>query len=575
MKNKLLLLLPALLIICKGFTQNTQINGWIKLLKDDSKNQTFSSMAVQDSIGKFDTLKIISHINDLEKETANAGKRLRARVKAVKSKLFFYKLGPGDSLYASLMKNALADAYSIGDDYMVAEYSRWYGEMLNSLNNKSLAAQYCLNSLKIQKELGLENFPTVMELYLTVGEMMYWTRNNEAAIQYYQEGFHLPDNQKTDRMQYAHSLNALGKCYMYVEKPDSSVFYHQQCVNFVRKHKLPDDLAFLATVNQFEPFFKLKLYDSCKNILAFFIKTVHPTDNPEFLMYENYMKGMLAMGANRLNEAVAWFKKSEAFGKNLDPESLTDTYQELLYCYEKLNMPQKAVAYKLRFHEAAQRLYQIKKKGDASLLEAESEFQKSKVMLTKLSAERKADIRKRNFFIAGIILLALTGIFYLNRKRKKSETARQLAVQKSNTIETKYLSVEEQLNAFRNDVAEKNNQIETLKGELDKKETSKADIGKIDDLSRQIILTENDWTVFKNKFDSVYPAFFTTLKNRFPDITNAELRMAAFIRLNFDNKHIASMLGISVDSVHKTRYRLRKRFGDDSGPSLEEFIFSI
>jgi DNA-binding CsgD family transcriptional regulator len=44
-----------------------------------------------------------------------------------------------------------------------------------------------------------------------------------------------------------------------------------------------------------------------------------------------------------------------------------------------------------------------------------------------------------------------------------------------------------------------------------------------------------------------------------PDITPAEQRMAAFSRLHLNTKQMASMLGISPDSVYKIKQRLRKR----------------
>ena len=60
-----------------------------------------------------------------------------------------------------------------------------------------------------------------------------------------------------------------------------------------------------------------------------------------------------------------------------------------------------------------------------------------------------------------------------------------------------------------------------------------------------------------------------------PGITVAEQRMAALTRLQLTNRQMASMLGISVDSVHKTRQRLRKRFDLTSDANLEIYIAAI
>ncbi len=56
---------------------------------------------------------------------------------------------------------------------------------------------------------------------------------------------------------------------------------------------------------------------------------------------------------------------------------------------------------------------------------------------------------------------------------------------------------------------------------------------------------------------------------------DAEQRMAALIRLQLTTRQMASMQGISPDSVHKTRQRLRQRIGVTNETNLEEFFVSL
>ena len=69
--------------------------------------------------------------------------------------------------------------------------------------------------------------------------------------------------------------------------------------------------------------------------------------------------------------------------------------------------------------------------------------------------------------------------------------------------------------------------------------------------------------------------FFQRLKNAAADITVAEQRMAALTRLQLSTRQMAAMLGISVDSVYKTKQRLRKRFNIAADANMEEFIAAI
>jgi DNA-binding CsgD family transcriptional regulator len=115
------------------------------------------------------------------------------------------------------------------------------------------------------------------------------------------------------------------------------------------------------------------------------------------------------------------------------------------------------------------------------------------------------------------------------------------------------------------------------KNELIKKfESSSVDSPKskklIDDLKDSKILTSDDWNKFQEHLDIIYPGILLKLKDRYLGITNAESRLFILIKLGLRSSDLSNMLGISVDSVKKSRQRLRKRLELDSDVVLEEFI---
>jgi DNA-binding CsgD family transcriptional regulator len=125
---------------------------------------------------------------------------------------------------------------------------------------------------------------------------------------------------------------------------------------------------------------------------------------------------------------------------------------------------------------------------------------------------------------------------------------------------------------FTENIIAKTNLIEKLELRVKGKEVTSEQHSIISELTQQTILTEQDWYKFKSLFEKIYPGFFIKLKEKFPDITVAEQRMAALTRLRLTTKQIASMLGISVDSVHKSRQRLRQRFQVGTDANLEELV---
>ena len=142
-------------------------------------------------------------------------------------------------------------------------------------------------------------------------------------------------------------------------------------------------------------------------------------------------------------------------------------------------------------------------------------------------------------------------------------------------MEREVASAKDQLRLFTENVIEKTNLIEKLEIQVKGKEVTSEQHSIISELTQQTILTEQDWYKFRSLFERIYPSFFLKLKDKFPDITVAEQRMAALTRLHLTTKQIASMLGISLDSVHKSRQRLRQRFQVGAETNLEELVANI
>ena len=78
-------------------------------------------------------------------------------------------------------------------------------------------------------------------------------------------------------------------------------------------------------------------------------------------------------------------------------------------------------------------------------------------------------------------------------------------------------------------------------------------------LLRKEDAADKDWEVFKSYFAEVHDNFDKKLVSIYKDITEKELRLAAFIKMNLATKEIAAMLNVLPDSVLKSKYRLKKK----------------
>lgn len=71
----------------------------------------------------------------------------------------------------------------------------------------------------------------------------------------------------------------------------------------------------------------------------------------------------------------------------------------------------------------------------------------------------------------------------------------------------------------------------------------------------------HDWNPLKSRIESVRTTLGTNLMPKHPDITKAELAVAACIMLDISTKEIAAMQSVSIRTIENTKYRLYKKLG--------------
>lgn len=86
------------------------------------------------------------------------------------------------------------------------------------------------------------------------------------------------------------------------------------------------------------------------------------------------------------------------------------------------------------------------------------------------------------------------------------------------------------------------------------------------------IRASDEWEYFKLHFESVHPSFFSKLKERFPELSENNLRLCAYTRIGMETKQIALMLSVQPSTIITSRYRLRKKMNITGDESLEDFL---
>jgi DNA-binding CsgD family transcriptional regulator len=83
---------------------------------------------------------------------------------------------------------------------------------------------------------------------------------------------------------------------------------------------------------------------------------------------------------------------------------------------------------------------------------------------------------------------------------------------------------------------------------------------------------DSDWDHFAIHFDQVHSDFLTKLKNKFPELSQNDLKMCAYLKMNLSSKEIAQLLSVTIRAVEVSRYRLRKKLNLPSNVNLFDYI---
>ena len=98
---------------------------------------------------------------------------------------------------------------------------------------------------------------------------------------------------------------------------------------------------------------------------------------------------------------------------------------------------------------------------------------------------------------------------------------------------------------------------------------------KISSIARSIAGSVNDeqsWEGFRIHFEQVHPRFFELIQKRHPNMSQDDLKLCAFLKIQLSNQQIADLLHISQESARTQKYRLKKKMQLPKETSIQSYI---
>lgn len=317
----------------------------------------------------------------------------------------------------------------------------------------------------------------------------------------------------------------------------------------------------------------------------------HLVKNLENLASVYILQGDLTKAKSHLDRALPLAQEHQY------KKWLRDIYKDYKDLYALRNDYTRAYLYAEKFEAIQDSIFNEEKAAQLANLELEHQMAeqqqaiklKEKEILLLQQQTRFDKLIKISLISGSILLLILVYIVLRNQRyryKKNQELLERSHALAEKELENARLKEEElqqalafknkELTAYTVNFIRKNELIEELKQKIislkNASQQPQTELNTLLNLVQQNTSIDRDWDDFKRTFENVHHNFFGKLLTRYPDLTPAELRLCALICLNLTAKEMASLMGISPDSVKTARYRLRKKFGLTQEQGLDEFV---
>jgi tetratricopeptide (TPR) repeat protein/DNA-binding CsgD family transcriptional regulator len=554
--------------------------------------------------------------NDLYKavEFYKISAEAELEINGPQSKFYVERLGDIGYCYNDLAQfdyaeeyytKALALARQINDVEEIANNINNLGEVHFSWGNYDRAVTFFSQALVFDQEREIDEYISI-DLN-NIGKVYFAWKKFDKALQYYTEALDRALATDNISMQ-AIRLSNIGQVYEAMNSYDTALSLYNQALDIDKKQGNRDKIG-IRRSNIGRVYLKQgKFEESYRN----FSEALDIFNELEILLSQaiilNHL-GDLMLKEGKYPQALGYYEKSLDISKPRaikgeelrSLKSIADTYSELKNFEASLN-------YFQQFTSLKDSLFNEEKHRQLAEFETRYDTEKKDKENALLKQEAKIQRNQKIIFIISglaILFVAIFFVFLFTTKRKSLIQSKKLR-EKENKLHglemekqekekdhlQKVLFAEEQINKLQQDkLQQKNRELSTatlhilnkneVLGNIRKMAEQTVDDASLDknacfvNLIREIDSNTNldeQWDQFKLHFESVHKGFFAKLMNAYPNLTQNELKLCAYLRMNLSTKEIAQMLHISAESVTTKRYRLRKKLKLDNEENLVGFI---
>lgn len=510
-----------------------------------------------------------------------------------KTKMFS---APDSSYYFA--SEALKISEENGDEFSEGIILQFLGEILFQQGIYAESGERFLAAAEIFKTLGYGI--QLVENYNLQGRVLYKTKNASISLEMHQLAYELAID-FGDVMGQAISLGWIGS--MHEKSGDYSKALHCQWKAFgLFRSQGMEDMSSQIMENLGSIYEDREYFDS-----AFFYFEAAYRLNLQTGDSLKLISNINNLGDIYRKQGYLWPALSYSRTALQISRRFNDIYQEssalrdISKIYNEIGDFKKAFFYLDTSRMVYQEIFSLESARQLALMAQLSQVKLKDQQISELKYRQALDNRMKFLLILLVLMVLGLSMVYYSRQKIKSNSAQELLLhekknlyQQQKLLETEvhHIQLKEQkmadelelnsksLVAQTLHLIDKNRTLEEIRRRLQQtlEDDPKDQKKKIRNLIKMIdfnFVQDTDWDGFRKNFEKVHESFFQTLNEFSHHLTPADLRLASLMRLNMNAKDMASILGISQESLRISRYRLRKKLNLPKGESLQRFILGI
>lgn len=457
-----------------------------------------------------------------------------------------------------------------------------------------------------------------------LGRLYFYSGLLEESTYYYSAALEVLKNQSTISKNTIDALIGLGSINHSINQHEDALAYFSKALSLLQ----PNQDFYLMSLGSLHNnigsvFLLMGELDKADSVLRYgidFLEVEDPQNSNLPRMYNNL--GRIQQKLKNFDQALSYFEKV----KNLD-ESKKDYYRLALDYFfiasiyeDQEDFPKSIKTYRTSYlisdslgfaggYSAASslsKLYYAANKTDSAIYFAEKSENllekhktseaKKKLVTQEVKAvfeQKKQDLGKKiDFFnsrLIVILLVVLIGIvfivFYFQKVKKENQNATLnklltrlnlerlendknvgfAEIKKKEEFIVESMNYDQNRTEFLQNFTKKLLEIDGVK---DKSSKYLKDFFKSASKNSDKLFKEFDFL-----FLNVDELFFKQLSDKFPNLTNQEIRLCGLIRMKLSNEEIAAISGKSLSTLHVSKSRLRKKLGlENPSQTLEDFF---